>query len=176
VLRIVTLRPNGARYGSFVCATIRQSECDDTVERDWCAGLSANAEDFRKVVRYSNLLKIGLVSRNPKNNDAIVDPQHALCVKSLQTEIEMMRPTVTVMLSGGEFNKSILFDLFGQDGWHGNANPVSDDRVGVKHHLSLGPVLWTDHPRVLRLQGGDVESNVLSFAAGYISAMVAKSA
>jgi hypothetical protein len=83
-----------------------------------------------------------------------------------------MKPTATIILSGGEFNTDILFGAFGSEGWR--ANVIKNDQVSVKLHPEHGPIIWTDHPRTLRGQGGKVEKEVLGFVAGYLSALAGR--
>jgi hypothetical protein len=135
-----------------------------------CADLALTDDNLMSVVGWSNLLKIGLVNRNPrKKNDPVVDPQSSICSEALRAELSRMKPTATIMLSGGEFNTDILFGAFGSEGWRGNV--TENDRVSVKVHPEFGPILWTDHPRSLRAQGGKIEREVLGFVAGYLSAL-----
>jgi hypothetical protein len=133
-----------------------------------CAGIPAIPENFLKVTGYSNLLKIGFVNRNPAKNDPIAMSQLEACSEALRSEIATIRPTATVLMSGGEFNSGIINKAFGE-GWRQTA--LKADRVGVKVHPDMGHILWTDHPRTLQSQGGQVEAEVLGFVAGYISAL-----
>ena len=133
-----------------------------------CAGIPATPENFLKITGYSNILKIGFVNRNPAKNDPIAMSQLQAGSEALRAEIAPIRPTATVLMSGGGFNPGIINKAFGA-GWRKTA--LKDDRVGVKVHPDLGHILWTDHPRTLQSQGGQVEAEVLGFVAGYISAL-----
>jgi hypothetical protein len=127
-------------------------------------GVPFEAEDFRKVVAWSNLVKVGKArpyagngSKNPFG--PLVDIQAERCVEQIRYEVSHCRPHAVIILTSNYADKEILFPAFGE----GNSWPVSHMCEHVQYRTIevdgfSAPAVWTNHPRTLRFDGSEAEA------------------
>ncbi len=117
-----------------------------TLARNIGKELNPDMHDGLDAVAWSNLLKIGVISGNPKGK--LVEDQYELAVKTLKAEIKHFNPALLVCVAANYLD-DILYEALelkrGSDGFI--EEPVGSRYLYSRERTEALPaVLWLEHP------------------------------